>query len=81
MRTATVADLRACVVAGDWAGVVRLAGSLEPDAARNLQEHRRELEEILEIARRRRRELATTLARVQAASGFIRQGFGASPGS
>jgi hypothetical protein len=76
---ATLAELRACVAASDWDGAMRLAMSLEP-AAEPLEAYRRELESILEMARGRRRELGAALARVQAANGFTRQGFGASPG-
>jgi hypothetical protein len=75
---ATLADLRERVAAGDWEGVTRMAKSLRPTAAP--EDFRRELESILEMARGRRRELSAALARVQAANGFTRQGFGASPG-
>ena len=73
-------NLRACVAAGDWDGAARLAVSVAPAPAESLDEYRRELESILEMARERRRELGTALARVRAANGFTRQGFGASPG-
>jgi hypothetical protein len=66
----TFENLEACMRAGDWDG-----------AARIIEEHRRELEAILAIARERRRELGAALARVNAADGFARQGFGVSPGS
>jgi len=69
------------VAAGDWDGARRLATSLGPTAHGNaIDDYRRELESILEMARGRRRELRTALSRVQAANGFSRQGFGASPG-
>lgn len=61
--------LEACVRAGDW-----------DEAARMIEEYRRELETILETARAGRRELGAALARVRAADGFTRQGFGVSPG-
>jgi hypothetical protein len=77
---ATLADLRACVEASDWDGAIRLAMSLAPAFTERLEAYRRELESILEVARGRRRELRTALARVEAANGFPRQGFGASPG-
>jgi len=60
--------------------VVRLVAPLAPAPAESLDEHRRELETILAMARGRRRELGAALARARAANGFTRQGFGASPG-
>lgn len=73
-------ELRACVAAGDWDNALRLARSVVPPPAESLDDYRRDLEAILEIARERRRELGTALARVRAANGFTRQAFGASPG-
>jgi hypothetical protein len=73
-------DLRACVAAGDWDNAMRLARSVAPEPGESLDEYRRELEIVLEIARGRRRELGAALSRVRAANGFTRQGFGASPG-
>jgi len=79
---AVLAELRAAVAAGDWDGAMRLAMSLGPVAAPGnaIDEYLRELEAILAMARERRREMRTALARVQAANGFARQSFGASPG-
>lgn len=77
---ATLADLREHVAAGDWDVVMRLAAPVAPEPGQSLEEFRRELETILEMVRRHRREMATALARVQAANGFSRQGFGALPG-
>jgi hypothetical protein len=73
------------VAADDWDNAMRLALSVAPPSlatppGKSIDEYRRELEAILEIARVRRRELGTALARVRAANGFTRQGFGASPG-
>jgi hypothetical protein len=67
---AVLSELRACVDAGDWDG-----------AEQALDEYRRELEAVLLLARAKRRESGTELARVRAADRFVRQGFGASPGS
>ena len=79
-----LADLRACVAASDWDHALRLARTAAPALTeppeKSLDEFRRELELILELARARRRELGTALARARAANGFTRQGFGASPG-
>jgi hypothetical protein len=75
---AALAELRAAVASGDWDGAMRPA--MPPAPGESLDEYRRELESILDEARGRRRELRTALARVEAVSGFTRQGFGASPG-
>lgn len=91
---AILAELRASVAAGDWDAAARLAGDRDgaariampaaADPAESIEqaigEYRRELESILELARGRRREMGAALARVRAANGFKRQGFGASPG-
>ena len=77
---ALLPDIRACAAAGDWDGVVRLTSAVAPAPAESLEAYRLELETILEMARGRRRELGAALARVRAANGFTRQGFGASPG-
>jgi hypothetical protein len=71
------------VAACDWDAAARLAMSpvswLAESPEEAIDEYRRELESILELARGRRRELKAALARVRAANGFTRQGFGASP--
>lgn len=91
---AILADLRALVAAGDWDAAARLAGDrdgaarmamlsapgLAKSPAESIDEYRRGLESILEMARGRRREMKAALARVRAANGFNRQGPGASPG-
>jgi hypothetical protein len=77
---AVLAELRTSVAAGDWDNAMRLARSAAPEPGESLDEYRRELEIILEMARGRRLELGAALLRVRAANGFTRQGFGALPG-